>query len=71
MKKILPTYGITVHEIPRKTTDGKDDIISAKKVRNALKAGDFETLKKHVPQTTLDYLKENYDKLVKALNEKG
>ena len=56
MKNQLPNYGIKFYEIPRKTL-ANGDVISAMKVRNALKAGDFEALKKYVPKTTLNYLK--------------
>ena len=70
MRNILPSFGVNFQEIPRKATDGKDDVISATKVRNALKAGDFENLKKYVPKTTLNYLKANYARIVKAINSK-
>ncbi len=70
MRNILPSFGVSFHEIPRKSTDGKEDVISATKVRNALKAGDFEVLKKYVPETTLMYLKENYEQIVARINSK-
>lgn len=69
MKNQLPNYGIKFYEIPRKTL-ANGDVISATKVRNALKAGDFENLKQYVPKTTLNYLKENYARIVKAVNNK-
>lgn len=51
MRELLPTYGIAFFEIERK------DQISASAVRRFLKEGNFEELKKLVPQTTYDYLK--------------
>ena len=66
MKNQLPEYGIKVIEIPRKTLeDGQ--VISASKVRKNLKEKNWEELKKLVPQTTYDYLKENYDDIVKRM----
>jgi len=56
MKEILPRYGIELHEIPRKESGG--GVISASRVRKALKLNDFETIKKLVPKTTLRYLEE-------------
>ena len=56
MKNILPRYDIAFCEIPRREIDGQ--VISAKSVRAALKVGDFDKLKKLVPTTTLDYLRE-------------
>lgn len=53
MEQPLPKYGITCRVIPRKASEGK--AISASTVRKALQAGDWETLKTLVPQTTLDY----------------
>lgn len=53
MEQSLPKYGITCRVIPRKASEGK--AISASTVRKALQAGDWETLKTLVPQTTLDY----------------
>lgn len=51
MKELLPALGIELVEIPRK------DDISASAVRRYLKAGDFASLQKLVPQTTYEYLK--------------
>ncbi len=58
MKKILPQYGIEVCEIPRREISG--EVISAKKVRAALKVGDFDKIKKLVPKSTLNFLQKNY-----------
>ena len=58
MKKILPRYGVAFCEIPRKNFS--DEPISASNVRQALKAGDFDKIKKLVPETTLLYLRGRY-----------
>lgn len=58
MKKILPRYGVDFCEIPRKTFGKKP--ISASTVREALKVGDFDKIKKLVPKTTLRYLRKRY-----------
>ena len=58
MKKILPQYGVEVCEIPRREING--EVISAKKVREALKVGDFDTIKKLVPKTTLKFLRDKF-----------
>lgn len=60
MKNILPRYGIDFCEIPRREFNG--EVISAKTVRAALKVGDFEKIKKLVPKTTLEFLRQNYNK---------
>lgn len=54
MRKILPRYGVEFREIPRKTFG--DEVISASTVREALKRGDFDTIKPLVPATTFEYL---------------
>ena len=58
MRRILPQYNIDFCEIPRREING--EVISAKKVRAALKVGDFDTIKKLVPKTTLKFLRENF-----------
>ena len=54
MKKILPRYGVEFREIPRKTFGG--EVISAGTVRAALKRGDFDKIKRLVPDATFKYL---------------
>lgn len=66
MKRQLPEYGIEVIEIPRKMLES-GQVISASKVRKNLKEQNWEELEKLVPQTTFDYLKENYDRIVERL----
>ena len=58
MRRILPQYNIDFCEIPRREING--EVISAKKVRAALKVGDFDTIKKLVPKTTLKFLRDNF-----------
>ena len=60
LRTLLPRYGIEYCEIPRKEING--EVISAKTVRAALKVGDFEKISKLVPKTTLEFLKQNYNK---------
>ncbi len=54
MKDILPRYGIELRIIQRIEVDG--DIISASKVRDMIRQGDWEGIKKVVPLTTHEYL---------------
>lgn len=53
MAEELPKENIACHVIPRKEAGGR--AISASTVRQALQAGDWETLGKLVPQTTYRY----------------
>lgn len=55
MSEKLPEQGIECIVVPRKTCE--DTPISASNVRLALQNGDYDTLSKLVPQTTLDYFK--------------
>ncbi len=50
MKQILPRYGVEVIELERK------DGISASTVREAMAAGDLETVRRLVPDTTYDFI---------------
>jgi len=54
MAEELPKAGIRFVEIPRAQEQGQ--AISASSVRSCLKNGDFESLGKMVPKTTMDYL---------------
>ncbi len=58
MRTILRTYGIKVTELPRLEIDGVP--ISASRVRELSAAKDWAALKKLVPKTTFDYLREKY-----------
>lgn len=54
MKKILPVYGIQVHEIQRKTKD--DNPISASEVRKSMEEKNYEQIKALVPDAVYHYL---------------
>lgn len=54
MNQILPQYGIQLEIIPRIEADGK--AISATNVRNCIKDNDTETLRKLLPDVTLQFL---------------
>jgi [citrate (pro-3S)-lyase] ligase len=58
MKIILPKYGIKFVEIERKNMD--EEPISASKVRKKLKEGDYESIKRLVPEVTYDYLVKRF-----------
>lgn len=59
MKNILPQYGLELIEIPRlNIEDGL--VVSASMVRKLMNANNFDELKKYVPETTYDFLVENY-----------
>ena len=60
MARILPKHGIEFSVIRRKEEDS--EVISASRVRKALKAGDFDLVKRLVPPTTYDYLYNRYSK---------
>lgn len=70
MKKILPDYGIQVHEIPR--CRAEETIISATFVRQKFLEGDFEALKAFVPESTYSFLlSEEGMNLQKQLKDTG
>lgn len=69
MKDILPRYGIEVSEIPRKEASG--GVISASRVRRALKTGDFDIIRRLVPDTTLQYLQERKEQYLEKEKEGG
>lgn len=58
MKRTLTDHGIQFIEIPRKEFSG--EVISASKVRKLLKNGEFDEIKKIVPEVTYQYLLERY-----------
>ena len=58
MARILPQYGLEFVEIPRLKTGGEP--VSASRVRELAKAGEFDKLKKLVPKKTLAYLREMF-----------
>jgi len=58
MKKLLPEYGCNVVEIPRLEKDSS--AVSASRVRKFLKDGNFEEIRKIVPEATFRYLRKKY-----------
>lgn len=54
MQELLPTYGITLHEIERKKVD--DTTISASTIRQYIKDGQIDKVKNLVPATTYQFL---------------
>ena len=59
MKEVLPTYGVKVIEIERKTDD-EDEVISASYVRKCLRDKEWDKLMRIVPTTTYEYLRKEY-----------
>lgn len=55
MADILPACGIALHVMPRAAVEG--DIISASKVRDAVRRDDWVQVQQMVPDTTLEYLR--------------
>ena len=60
MEKFLPKYGVEFEVIKRKEENGA--VISASRVRQALKDGKYDEIKKLVPDTTYEYLVKRYKK---------
>lgn len=58
MAERLPIFGIKFVEIKRKADD--KNVISASRVREALKRGDWELISSLVPKTTYEYLIERF-----------
>ncbi len=56
MKKILPGAGVEVIEIQRKSIGGEKNIISASKIREAIKNNNLESLKDFLPESTKRFL---------------
>lgn len=55
IRRELPRYGVSVIEIPRMGIDGES--ISASRVREAVRTGDWAMVESMVPPTTYDYLR--------------
>ena len=62
LQEILPAFGVGVKVIPRLAV--KDEVISASKVRELIRLGDWDSIEKLVPQTTLAYLRSQDAKQV-------
>lgn len=58
MKELLPNYGIQFEEIPRKESEGQ--AISASMVRKLLKDGEYDKIRKLVPESTYQYLQQEW-----------
>ena len=66
IQEVLPKYNVEVKLINRKEIES--DAISASRVRNLLKEGNFEDVKNLVPKTTLDFLlSEEGEKVISKL----
>lgn len=57
MKRLLPAFGIDLVEIERMRSG--NDAISASTVRDLLRKGDFASLERLVPETTLSFLRDD------------
>ena len=62
MSDILPGKGIRVHVVPRFMIG--NEIVSASKVRDLIRQNDWKQLERFVPETTLNYLKDERNKNV-------
>lgn len=62
MAENLPKHGIEFIEIPRYEVDGK--AVSASRVREYIRKGAFEELKRILPKTTLDFLATDEGKMI-------
>ena len=70
MKRILSEYNIEVVEIPRKKQDEVE--ISASKVRACMIEGDYDTIRRIVPESTLRYLlSDDGQKLAARMREEN
>lgn len=58
LKRELTKFGVDLIEIQRKEIDG--NVISASLVRKLASQNKFDDIKKYVPLTTLEYLKNNF-----------
>lgn len=54
MRRLLPAFGVETVQLDRRETGG--EAISAYRVREALRREAYETVRRLVPETTLDYL---------------
>jgi [citrate (pro-3S)-lyase] ligase len=59
LREVLPSHGVELVELPRTSGDGAGDggPISASRVRAALARGDFESARRWVPDSTMEYLR--------------
>lgn len=59
MEMILPEYGLQFCEIPRLKSED-DNVINATRIRKLLSEKQYEEIRKYVPESTYDILKERY-----------
>ncbi|TGE39649.1 [citrate (pro-3S)-lyase] ligase [Desulfosporosinus fructosivorans] len=71
LEKVLPSYGVKVTVIPRKSLG--ESAISASRVRNLLKVGDFqsEELNNLLPEVTLEFLNTSFGKEIVEKLKRG
>ena len=58
LKKVLPTFGVELHEVARKAF--RDVSISASRVRELLKQGELQDLQNLLPEVTLEFLDTSF-----------
>ena len=56
MKELLPGRGIELIEIPRLEIGSPAEAVSASRVRELIKAGDFDAVRSLVPDTTFEII---------------
>jgi len=69
MKALLPRAGVKLIEIDRKkaaTNTGETSVISASKVRQAIKDDRLSEIEEFLPESTRNYLKSNESECIKA-----
>lgn len=59
---------IEVVEIPRKTTEGENEVISASSVRHYCEIGDWDRVEEMVPRSTSEYLRQNRERFYDRSN---
>lgn len=66
MKEVLPEYGVEVIEIPRKFLGHDDNIISASKVRAAIKEDRLDEIIDFLPDSSRDFLLSEESNAIKS-----
>ncbi len=69
MKEVFPKYGIELIEIPRMGNDN-GEVISASQVRLLLEDGKWQKIRKFVPLSTFEYLKQNQKLILRRARKK-
>lgn len=60
MSALLPEFGIEFVEIPRKTTEADNEVISASRVRKLIGEERWKEIRALVPDTTYEYIMRKY-----------